>query len=215
MKTIYYFKILFILFALVFIASNASSETREPFWQSQPKEMRKIIQERKVSVSAKVKEVANDKQQHMNLQGVGLVSAPASFSGPWLLNYANLKRISGYVQEARWDQKTKVLFLHTEAMGYHARMHVKMLSEQKNGETVVRWTVLKGFLKNLSGTLSMKKQGFDKTLFSIIGIGAFEKSNIPKVFIEFGFEVFIQKFAEKLRSLIEQDFKTGTTKKGK
>ncbi len=171
--------------------------------------MNSVLENRKVAVSVKVKDTSDDKQQHMNLQGVGLVKAPAEYAGPWMVNYQNLKRVSKYMKELNWNPETKILYLHTAALGYHAKMYIEMNDKKDEKGTSIEWTVKRGFLKNLSGQLFMHKQSFGKTLFSILADGNFESTNIPKIFLKFGFEIFIQKFAEKVRSLIEEDFKNG------
>lgn len=214
MNTICKNKLAYLVFGLSVLTgfglfSADSKSTEEAFWQKKPKVMKAVLEERKVPVAVKVADTDDDKQQHMDLQGVGLVQAPSEFAGPWLTNYNNLKRVSKYTKEVKWNPKTQILFLHTAALGYHAKMYIEMLEKKDEKGTRIDWSVKRGFLKNLSGQLLMHEQSFGKTLFSIQANGNFESTNIPKVFLKFGFEVFIQKFAEKIRSLIEKDFKNG------
>lgn len=194
------------------IAIWASAKEPQPaaaFWQKNPATLNKIMKHRSVPVVVEVTSTSNAHQQQMKMDGAGLINAPQNFASQWILNFSNLKRVSSYVREVRWNPKTKLLFLHTAAFGYHARMHIQMISEVKDRHTLVNWTVKKGFLEGLQGQLKSEEKGFGKTLFSVQADDDFKKAPIPKIFVEFGFEVVVQKFAENVRSLVESDFKKG------
>lgn len=209
MKTLAQITLIAIGALIVGSASAEKASLTTPFWEKKPSVMRGVLENRKVAVAVDVSETENDQQQHMNLEGVGLIHAPEAFARRWILDFSNLKRVSSYVQEVRWNSKTKLLFLHTAAFGYHARMHIEMLPKEGEGQMEVTWVIKKGFLQGLKGQLKSQEKGFAKTLFSVQADDKFQKTRIPKIFVEFGFEVVVQKFAENVRSLIEEDFKKG------
>jgi hypothetical protein len=73
--------------------------------------------------------------------------------------------------------------------------------------------VISGVMTGMRGTLLVRDAGFQRANISLVGEYHYSEWPIPKLFLEFGLEVVLQKFAERLRSLIEADFKAGASGK--
>jgi hypothetical protein len=177
------------------------ADDSQNFWEKKPDSLDELIQNRKIPVSVKATS-ENDKKHHLHMQGIGEVNAPYEYTKKWTMHFEHLKRVSDFAREVKWNPITRTLFFHTEAFGYHARMHLKVDKE-------LNFEVVRGVFTGMKGQIKVHKRVFAKSLVSISTHYDYSQWNIPKLFLEFGLEVVLQKFAERLRSLIEKDFKEG------
>ncbi len=174
-----------------------------PFWEKNPKVLASVRENRKIATSVRAQAI--DKQRQLSMAGVGLVQAPVKYVSDWARNFENMKRVSDYVQEVRWTEATNELYLHTEAFDYHARMWMDV----KIHDADIEFAIKRGTLKGMTGALRFQKDGFATTLISLTGSYTYKEWPIPKLFLKFGLEVVLQKFAERLRAAMEQDFQKG------
>lgn len=197
-----------IAFFSVFLVSFSLVALEKPFWDRKPGELPKILKDRKIPVAVKSEEKADGKH-HLRLQGIGEVSAPFEYTKKWTTNFNQLARVSDYAREVKWSPLSRRLYLHTEAFGYHARMRLKV--DQKDSEKAreLNFQVVGGVFTGMKGVLKVHDHGFSKSLVSIDAHYDYTKWVLPKLFLEFGLEVVLQKFAGSLRALIEKDFKGG------
>src|SRR5690606_9420349 len=92
---------------------------------------------------------------------------------------------------------------------YHARMLIEIRQkDQKDGRTL-QFKIVSGALSGLTGQLQAKDAGFLKTHVSLVSAYDYQKWLLPKLFLEFGLEIVLEKFSQRLRTLIEEDFKSG------
>ena len=192
----------------ILFSSMAFAATEKAFWEKDSPELDKKLADRKIPVSVKSHQDA-DKKHHLRLQGIGEVSAPFTYSRKWTANFNHLSRVSDYVREVKWNPISKVLYLHTEAFKFHARMRLKVNQVDKEKTRDLQFEVVQGVFTGMKGSLSVHQHGFAKSRVSIDAHYYYTKWNIPKLFLEFGLEVVLQKFAERLRALLEKDFKEG------
>lgn len=203
-----------ITFFCILTATLALNAGEKPFWEKKPGELSKIIKDRKIPVAVKSTEQA-DKKHHLRLQGIGEVSAPFEYTKKWTANLNQLIRVSGYAREVNWNPISRRLYLHTEAFGFHARMRLKVDQKDADKARSLNFEVVSGVMKGMKGVLKVHDHGFSKSLVSIDADYYYSKWALPKIFLEFGLEVVLQKFAGRLRSLIEADFKEGRAPKPK
>lgn len=197
---------LWIFFGLAMNVANAATMPT-PFWEKDAKLKQKLQSDRAILVS--VKSTKSDQSNTLTLQGVGRISAPASYVKEWVAHYDHLRRVSEYVKEVKWDADQQLLFLHTAAFDYHARMNISVKPHEIPDGRVFVLKIISGVFTGLEGELRVVSAGFQDSEVSLQAIHSYKTWNLPKIFLEFGLEVVLEKFSQRLKSLIEDDFKTG------
>jgi hypothetical protein len=177
------------------------------FWERDPSLLEKVSTSNQILVS--VKSNSQKVGQQLTLQGVGHIKAPVSYVKEWVSHYEHLKRVSEYVIEAKWNDSQKQLFLHTAAFNYHARMNISVREVDASQSRTLSFVILSGVFQGLTGELRVSSVGFQKSQVALLAVHDYKKWILPKLFLEFGLEVVLEKFSKRLRGLIEEDFSTG------
>lgn len=199
--------ILILLVAFGFNFSLSAEELSTPFWDKDTKSIEAVQKDRKILVS--VKSVPDGKQNIMRMQGLGRANVPFKYSKNWTADFGQLERVSDFVKEVKWNQKKKELFFHTVAFDYHAKMTLRVDEKNEEKSRSFPFKVISGVFTGMYGELKVEDVGFLESQISIRADYKYTEWAIPKVFLEFGLEFVLQKFAERLRSLVEEDFKKG------
>jgi len=173
-----------------------------PFWKSNEKIYRRIQEERAIVVAVHTNPIPSGETLVIN--GGGQISTPITFAFKEALNFDNLKEVSDYVKEVRSENGQ--LFFRSKAYGYEAAMWLKITSTPSSS---IHFEVVRGTLKGLKGDLHFDKISSFKTEIGISGQYDYVKFPIAKIFAEFGIEVVLQRMAIRLRSLIEERYRSG------
>lgn len=183
-----------------------------PFWRKD-RIFSRIVDQREVVVVVKKRPNPNDKVHpyHLTMEGAALIAMPRKYAFKNVTDFNSLTSVTSHIKEAKWQPQKHFLYLHTEAYGHHARMHMKIeLSEDKKQGDIhvseMRWRITQGTFEGMSGVLSFEDLKRRKCIMSMTAEYNFAKLPLPEFFIEFGIEVVLQKMAARIRSWSEQRF---------
>ena len=189
-----------------FVCHNAWSETQKPYWQSKPELYSKVLNERKILVS--VKDDKKTPKTHLQVTGVGVVSAPLSFAKKQLLNFEELPEISSYFKKVTHKRDKREVYFHVEAIGLQVRFLQRYRwLKQSSDESILGWEVIWGPLRGMAGNYTLKKVGVSKTEVSVWANAGKIKAPIPDFLLNFTLEVIAEKVAQKMRTLMEKRYK--------
>lgn len=145
------------------------------------------------------------------MQGGGMISVPKGFAYEHTKDLEVLKQTGNYVKEMNYDQEAGRLFLHTTAFRYHAKMHMQVTykeDQEKNPEkSVIQFEIVRGTFQGMKGEFSFEKFDESRTIIGFNSLYNYEELPIPRFFVRFGLEVVIQKMSERIRSVIESEYK--------
>jgi len=173
-----------------------------PFWRKKPELLQKIREERAVLVSVRQEDAPN-KQVRFLMAGAGSVSRSKDFCFKTAQNYSKLKEISDHFRDVNFDTKTGHLYLVTEALGYQARMILKITPVSEDWRSELQWEVIWGHFKGMSGYIGFESLDSTHTEVSLISKYHADELPLPRVLMGFALEVITQKVAEKMRHFIE------------
>lgn len=183
-----------------------------PFWKSKPDVQKKILNDDLVVVSADTRELQKKPALHlMKVVAGGLVKTPFDFTFATITDYGKLKEVDSHFKESRYDKEAKTLFLHMEALGYHARMHLR-LSEQdvphaKVKTKQIHWECYKGTFEGMKGVFQVEEVERQKTEISMTADYRSETLPLPKVLMGLGLEIVGRQVAVKMRQYILDQYK--------
>jgi hypothetical protein len=180
----------------------------EPFWRAKPEVYERIKNERYVAISVLSKPTA-EKQNHLTISGGGMMNVPQDYAFLAGTHYKNLSRVSDYVREVKFNASLQELYVMFTAFRYQAPVTLKLREDLVGDKKILHYTVIKGVFTGMTGRLEFLSLGPKRTEIGIWGDFRYQDWPIPKLFLEFGLEVVLQKFGERLRSLTESDYKKG------
>ncbi len=173
-----------------------------PFWRKKPELMQKIREERAVLVSVRQEDVGN-KQVRFLMAGAGSVSRSKDFCFKTAQQYSKLKEVSNHFRDVNFDSKTGQLYMVTEALGYQARMILKVTPVSEDWRSELQWEVIWGHFKGMSGIVGFESLDSTHTEVSLISKYQADELPLPRVLMGLALEVITQKVAEKMRHFIE------------
>jgi hypothetical protein len=173
-----------------------------PFWRKKPELMQKIREERAVLVSVR-QEDAPSKQVRFLMSGAGSVSRSKDFCFKTAQLYSKLKEVSNHFRDVSFDAKTGQLYLVTEALGYQARMVLRVTPVSEDWRSELQWEVIWGHFKGMSGYIGFESIDSTHTEVSLVSRYQADELPLPRVLMGFALEVITQKVAEKMRHFIE------------
>lgn len=184
---------------LIFILPSSWADIK-PFWKSKEKVYERIKQG-EVIVSAK------SKNDVLEVQGGGHVEAPREFVIAQTLDFENLPKASSYIEFAKFDAAAQKLKLKIAAFGHRAELLMKVKVDRNANPPRLEYEVLEGALVGMTGVLSFAEINPMRTevgIFSQFNYGAL---SVPRIFVEFGFEVVFQRMAINLKNRVEHEYK--------
>lgn len=174
----------------------------KPFWRRNPELERRMRDERAILVSVKQEKIPND-QVRFTMSGAGLVNRPKDFCFEVSQQYERLKEVSDHFKTVSFDPATRQLFIVTEALGYQARMVLKILPVSEDWRSELQWQVVWGHFKGMTGLIGFEKTDDEKTEISLNAKYEAKELPLPKILMGFALEVITQKVAERMRKFIE------------
>ncbi|MGE3975804.1 MAG: SRPBCC family protein [Bdellovibrionales bacterium] len=191
-----------VLLFLCFLLSLAQADA--PFWKRKDV-YDTLVEKKQVAVSAKA--VQEETEASMSVEAAGIVNAPLAFTFETVQQYDKLKEISSYFHESKYDATKKQLYVHMSAMGYHARMTLK-LEEKEEREPrahMIHFECIQGNFLGMKGVIRLEDFQKRKTEMSLKTDYKTDKLPLPKALMGFGLEVVARKVAELMRSYIEDE----------
>jgi glucose/arabinose dehydrogenase len=186
--------------ALIFKKNTPLSE--QPFWRRRPALMQKIREDREIVVAVRKEDIPND-QIRFTMAGAGMVAKPKNFCFGISQQYSRLKEISDHFKTVSYESSTNQLFLVTEALGYQARMLLKILPVTEDWRSELQWEVVWGHFKGMTGLIGFEKLDDSHTEMSFNARYEASELPLPRILMGFALEVITKKVAEKMRAFIE------------
>lgn len=184
------------------ILRKDSAESELPFWRRKPALRQKIRDERAILVSVRAEDAPN-KQIRFLIAGAGAVARSKEFCFRTAQKYDKLKEVSDHFKTVNFDPVTRQLYLVTEALGYEARMILKITPVAEDWRGELQWEVIWGHFKGMKGHIGFEKLTATRTEMSLVSKYEADRLPLPKVLMGFALEVITQKVAEKMRTFIE------------
>jgi uncharacterized membrane protein len=181
-----------------------------PFWKK--KEVYDtLLEDRRIVVSAKATPSTQPElPESLNVVVAGFIHAPYSFTVENAQKYENLKRISSHFEDVRFDSVKNTLFLHMVALGFHAKMTLKLKvveAIEPARHTEIHWECIEGHFLNMKGVVRFEDYQKRKTEMSFNTDYKAAKLPLPKVLMGLGLEIVAQRVAEQMRAQVEEDYK--------
>ena len=186
----------------VLIAKKDAPEQDRPFWRRKAELTRKMRDERAVLVSVKREDIAGD-QIRFTMAGAGIVSRSKDFCFRVAQQYEKLKEVSDHFKTVTFDRSARQLFIVTEALGYQARMIMRVSPVSEDWRNELQWEVIWGHFKGMTGLIGFEKTDGDHTEISLNARYEAAELPLPRILMGFALEVITQKVAEKMRAFIE------------
>jgi uncharacterized membrane protein len=191
-----------LLLSVVLLSLEVRAVDELPFWKKKPELQKKIREGREIIVSVRHEDLANH-QIHFAMAGAGVVSRPKEFCFKLSQQYEKLKLVSDHFKTVIFDEKVNQLYLVTEALGYEARMTMKVSPIIGEPASELRWEVIEGAFKGMKGVIGFEKIDLAHTEMSLVSNYESDHLPLPKILMGFALEVITQKVAEKMRTFIE------------
>ena len=177
----------------------------ELFWRR--KDIYREIQEDRKIVVAVRKYDTKAGLIHFSVRGAGWVSASRDHAVRLAKDYEKLMQISSHFKEVKFDSKDQTLFLHMEAMGYAARMILKINWAENATRSEMQWESIWGSFTGMKGLIGFESMKAGKTEVMLEAEYEAEKLPIPKALMGLALEAVTQKVAEKMRTYIESEYR--------
>lgn len=209
-----------ILFVMIFtflqfgayIGASAQKDFHQPFWKTKPEVQKKIKEDGLIVVSANTDKIQDKPVLYlMKVVAGGVVRAPLDFTFQTITDYEKLKNVDKRFKESKYDKEKKILFLHLEALGYHARMHLKLnemdVRDSQNKIKRVHWECIQGQFLGMKGVFQVEEIERQKTEISMTAEHRSETLLLPKILMGLGLEIVGRQVAMKMRDYIIDQYK--------
>ena len=191
-----------VLLSLLLVVSGFSEPA--PFWRGNKRLEAKLEEERAILVSVRSSDVPAGVR--FSFRGVGLVRRERRDVLKLAMRFDDLKAVSDHFKEVKWEPKTNRLFVVGQALGYQARMLLKIEKVEGVSPTrdEIRFKVIDGHFLGLEGALVLEtRMPGGKTEMSIWCLQEAKELPLPRVLVGFALEVVAQRVAGKMREHLE------------
>lgn len=113
-----------------------------------------------------------------------------------MCRFDRLKDVSSHFEEIRYDSFKKQLFIHISALGYHARMFLKLKFAGGVKEKIINWEAI-----------GMEESAGRRTILWLFADYSTEKLPLPKVLMGIGFEIIAKRVAGLMRVYLEESYR--------
>jgi len=193
------------------LADRPSLVDAPPFWREKPHLFDRIKRRRAIIVSVRSHKLETESGHELRMQGGGMISVPKDFAYEHSKDLEVLKKTGNYVKELNLDKETGRLFLHTAAFRYHAKMHMQVSYKENHDKSpeksVIQFEIVRGTFQGMKGEFNFEEYNGGRTIIGFNSLYNYEELPIPRFFVRFGLEVVIQKMSERIRSVIESEYK--------
>ncbi len=207
--------ILLVLLLAPLSGAAATSFTTKPFWEGKPKLEVRLREERAILVSVRTERGTVDKSaDRFSINGVGHVRRDADTVYSLAKQFDRLKEISDVFQIVKYEPKTNRVFVICEALGYQARMLIRV-DPTVPPVREIQFKVIEGHFVGLAGVMAFRELAGGKTEASLRVSHEAREIPIPRILVGFALEVLIQKVAAKMRTHFEVAPETSVRATGK
>lgn len=201
---------------IIFLA-NASVEAQalphdlkllhNPFWKNKPEAYNKIKIENDILVTAITDSISDKpKLYQMKVVAGGAVGVPLDETFNIIKNYEALPKADSRFRDVKYLKNEDRLFLHMEALGYHAFMHLKLKEVSRENSREIHWECIKGQFLGMKGVFVLEKLTTAQTEISMTADYRAEKLPLPQILMGFGLEVIGRQVAIKMRDYILKQY---------
>lgn len=177
---------------------------QQPFWKKNSSVAKKVKDERAIVVSVRNEDVSSHPGlMRFTMLGAGHVAKPKDFCFRLGQQYHRLQQISDHFKTVAYDPARSQVFVVTEALGYQARMLLKLTPVSEDWRSEIQWEVIWGHFKGMTGVIGFERVDEAKTEVSVQAKYEAKELPVPKILLGFALEVITQKVAEKMRTYIE------------
>ena len=149
----------------------------------------------------------------LKVQAMGIVSAPVSFVVEKAQQYDELPKISEHFKSVRWDSSQQQLFVVTEALGWQARMILKLnYGKDSSGQILHSFEVIWGSFQGLKGQFTFVEYPKQKTQLILSADYAKESLPLPRILMGMALEVIVEQVAQRMRRHLESSYRTPVKK---
>lgn len=207
-----------LLFALIFMGFDGvcadikhPTDFHKPFWKTKLDVQKKITQNDLLVVSADTEKIQEKPTRYeMKVVAGGIVRVPLDFAYKTITDYEKLKDVDDHFRESKYDKEKKTLFLHITALGYYAKMLLKINDVEVDNKDKVRqihWECIEGQFLGMKGVFQVEEIERQKTEISMTAIYKSETLPLPKILMGLGLEVVGRQVAQKMRDYIFDQYK--------
>ncbi len=183
--------------------SAGTAFTVKPFWEGKPKLEARLREERAILVSVRTERGTVDKSADLfSINGVGYVRRQADTVFSLAKQFDRLKEISDVFQIVKFEPKTNRVFVICEALGYQARMLIRV-DPTAAPIRQIQFKVIEGHFVGLEGVMAFRELPGAHTEASLRVSHEAREIPIPRILVGFALEVLIQKVAAKMRTHFE------------
>lgn len=183
----------------------------KPFWRNINKKevAEKMQNDALLVVSASTDEVQSQppKLYEMKVVAGGISKTPLEFTKKIILDYEKLPQADSHFKEVKYDTVKKTLYLHMEALGYHARMHLQMKEVEIPNGYQIQWECVRGSFQGMKGLFELLELERQKTEISMTAEYRASKLPLPQVLMGAGLEAIGKLTAYKLRDFVQTKYK--------
>ncbi|MBT4762023.1 MAG: hypothetical protein HOO06_10030 [Bdellovibrionaceae bacterium] len=148
----------------------------------------------------------------LQLKSIGVVNAPIIFVFKHLLRFKAYKDFSMFVTRVNHLPLKQQFYIRFSAFNYVADLKIKYKTKSGvNDERIIFGEVVEGVFKGLHFELvSVDSYTLDKgrrsTRVQLKAVYGYAKLPIPEIFVNFGFEVVMEKLSATLKAHIERKY---------
>ena len=185
-----------------------------PFWQTKPELYRCILEDRAVIMAVK-KEDLPQELIRFTVRGAGVVNVPHANAFALAQEYTRLTQVSDHFRTVTYEPSSQKLFLHTQALGYQARMLMQVHTLQTPQRSELQLVVKEGSFQGMRANIGFARLEPTRTEVSLDCVYESKVLPLPKALMGFALEVIAQKVAEKMRSHLEEQYRKSLAQKPK
>ena len=198
-----------ILNAKQVIGNKQSTIYQKPFWDNK---YYKFDHSNFPKVSVKSHKQKIDHRLYMN--GIVTVNVPARFIWKISKDLETFKGISEHIISVEHNHRFNFAVFKLSAYGYFTNESVKVKYVEKGGNYYVNFSVFEGFFKGANAQLKIAKKTRRNTDVSLQVTYDYKEWPMPKLFIEFGIEVVLQKIASKIKTFLQKEYQNKVSQNG-
>ncbi len=186
-------------------AAENNNKLPAPFWMTKPEVAKRMKDEGLLVVSSKTEKSENPAEKlkyHFNVVSGGVVKTNYALTDEVVRDFEKLKELDDHFEEVKYHKNSNTLYMHMSAMGFHARMHLKLKETKTSNSTNWEWVCVAGNFIGMQGTIGVREIERQKTEISIQTDYHSQEIPLPKTLLDFGLEVIGRQVGEKMRSYI-------------
>lgn len=191
-----------IVFSKLIIGNEQSTIYEKPFWE---KKSYKLNHTNFPKVS--VRSIKQPIDHRLIMNGVVNIKVPSGYFWKELQNLENFQKASSHITSIKHDQGQKFAVMQFSAYGYYTRESMRVSYTEDEKYYYINFLVKLGFFKGANAQMKLLKKTQRNTDVSVQVIYNYKQWPVPKLFLEFGIEVVLQKMASTVKTFLQDKYK--------